>query len=56
MWSISGKYILLFFSFWGKEKNNHISSSNKYLAFIVLCNVQIYLNNEMKEYCYGEAG
>ena len=31
----SGKCILFFFSFWGKEKKNHISSSNIYLAFIM---------------------
>jgi len=30
---IGGKCILLFFSFWGKEKRNHVSSSTFYLAF-----------------------
>jgi len=33
MGHICGKFILLFFSFWGEEKRNHISSSAIYFSF-----------------------
>ncbi|MCY7291417.1 MAG: hypothetical protein LH615_04470, partial [Ferruginibacter sp.] len=42
--NFSGKCILLFYSFWGKDKKNHISSSTIYLAFINMVDYLIFLH------------